>query len=256
MARFNLSKWYLDCIADSGATSIFYAGSVSWGEVQLRYSSLTDCEDGQVSVRSSIRNRLMPEINGTSVSWHAQELGIDAAWEADSAPLRETIFSSDQGSVDWHCLMPRARTRFRERFGLGYVEQLTMSLPPWQLPIEKLHWGRFTSASDWAVWIDWRGKFSRRVVYLNGEVIATPLLEDGCISFDDGTQLTMDRSLLIRDAPLGTGALSKIPGIRRVFPVRLLDIREKKWRSRAYLVRTGKPGIAGWAIHECVSWPE
>jgi hypothetical protein len=253
MPAFNLSKWYLDCVTDSGETSILYVGSAGWGMAQLHYSSLLESKSGHMTVRSSICNPRMPEIKGASISWRGHD--IDATWNADSTAIRNTIFSCERGAVEWHCLMPRARVQFGRRFGFGYVEQLTMSIPPWALPIENLRWGRFTSASDWIVWIDWEGEFSRRIVYLNGEEVATSVLQDGRLSFDGGTLLTMDQALVIRDAPLDTGALSGIPVFKKMFPARLRKISECKWRSRALLERPGRSSVEGWAIHESVSWP-
>jgi len=255
MAAFHLSKWYLDFISDSGEASILYLGSLRWGMLRLHYSSMLECLSGHVTVRTSLSKPRTPEVNGSSISWRAKALGVDAVWKADSEPIQCTIFSCDKGSVEWHCFMPRARAQIGERFGFGYVEQLTMSIPPWELPMENLRWGRFTSASDWIVWIDWRGEFSRRIAYWNGEAVAPPVLEDDCINFGGGALLTMDKALVIRDAPLGAGALRRIPGINRMFPVRLLQISERKWRSRARLVRSGRPTVEGWAIHENVSWP-
>jgi len=252
MSAFHLSKWYLDCVTDSGEASILYVGSVSWGMARLRHSSLLECKPGYPTARSSIRRPTIPEVKGSSILWRAPEM--DPVWNADSTPIRNTIFTCDRGSVEWHCLMPRARVQFGQRSGFGYVEHLTMSIPPWELPIKNLRWGRFTSASDWIVWIDWQGEFSRRIVYLNGQLVAASVLEDGRVSFDEGT-LTMDQALVIRDAPLRSGALSEIPLMRKIFPSRLLEISERKWRSRALLERPGKTSVEGWAIHESVSWP-
>ena len=58
-----------------------------------------------------------------------------------------------------------------------------------------------------------------------------------------------DREAL-REGPLIETALSIIPNVRKLFPARILGLREAKWRSRAAL------GAAeGWAIHEVVEWP-
>ena len=150
--------------------------------------------------------------------------------------------------------MPLARAKARERSGLGYVEFLEMTIPPWELPIRTLRWGRFTSSSDWVTWIDWQGDSSRRIVYMNGEMIPCSKIEDDRLEADDGTRLLMDRSLVLRDGPLGTTALSAVSGIRRMFPARLLQMAECRWRSRSRLERKGKTPVEGWAIHEKVSW--
>ncbi|MBZ5583885.1 MAG: hypothetical protein LAQ30_17075 [Acidobacteriia bacterium] len=92
-------------------------------------------------------------------------------------------------------------------------------------------------------------------VYRNGREVRASSIEDDGIELDDGARLILDRSLVLRQGPLGSTALSAIPGIRETVPLRLLQVDECKWRSRARLERTGEPPVEGWAIHERVEWP-
>jgi hypothetical protein len=188
--------------------------------------------------------------------WQSRALKIDGEWRAQSEQIHETVFASEEGCIDWHCLMPRAEARINSRVGLGYAELLTMTIAPWKLPIRTLRWGRFVTPSDWIVWIDWLGRFARRIVYRNGQLVPTYLLEDGAIQFSDGSRLTMDRSLVLREGRLGTTALSVIPRGRGTLPSRLFQINELKWRSRGNFACPGVPTVEGWAIHERVEWPE
>lgn len=181
---------------------------------------------------------------------------MDGEWQADSAEIRETVYASGAGSIEWRCFMPRAAVRINKRFGLGYAEHLNITIAPWKLPIRTLRWGRFATLSDWIVWIDWVGDFTRRVVYWNGEIAPASVLDDGQIEFLDGARLAMDRSLVLRQGPLGGTALSIIPGVRDTFPARLLEVNECKWRSRARLERPGRSTVEGWTIHERVEWPK
>lgn len=256
MAAFALSKWYLDCITGSGDASIAYAGTVSWGPVRLHYSSLLESTAGVVSARHSLRPQNEPSIDHCSLRWQSDALKIDGEWRADSLEINETVFASDAGSVEWHCLMPRAQARIHNRAGFGYAEHLNITIAPWKLPIQILRWGRFATSSDWIVWIDWLGDFTRRIVYWNGQVAPTSLLEDGQIEFRDGARLTLDRSLVLREGQLGATALSVVPGIRDTFPARLLQMNECKWRSRGRFERPGVSTVEGWAIHERVEWPK
>lgn len=255
MAAFRLSKWYLDCVSDSGEATILYAGAVRWGSFSLNYSSVLESAAGAVTTRRSLRAAEEPTVAGSSLHWRSESLHVEGVWSADSTPLRAVVFSSGAGIVEWHCLMPRARARIGAHQGLGYAEHLTMTVTPWNLPLRTLRWGRFLSESEWAVWIDWRGEFTRTLVYRNGREAATSLIDDARIAFDDGWRLILDRSLVIRDGPLGSTALSGIPGIRTLAAGRLLRATESKWRSRARLEREGKPPVEGWAIHEVVQWP-
>jgi hypothetical protein len=256
MAAFKLSKWYLDCVTDLGDASIAYTGMASWGPVRLHYSSLLESTAGAVTTKHSLRPQAEPKIDRCSLRWRSRALKTDGEWRADSPEMRETIFASGAGSVEWHCLMPRAQARLHDRLGFGYAEHLNMTIAPWKLPIRTLRWGRFATASDWIVWIDWLGDFTRRIVYRNGLPAPTAVLEDGQIEFRDGARLAMDRSLVLREGPLGATALSVIPGVRDTFPARLLRVNECKWRSRGRFERPGASPVEGWAIHERVDWPK
>jgi len=130
MTAFGLSKWYLDCITDSGETLIGYSGAVEWGAVRLHYSSVLEADARDIAVRHTLREQDEPGAKGDSIVWRSDALQVDGLWRSDSSALRETIFSCEQGSVEWHCLMPRARARCRDRSGLGYVERLLVTIPP------------------------------------------------------------------------------------------------------------------------------
>jgi hypothetical protein len=256
MAAFELSKWYLDCVTDSGNVSIAYVGDLHWGPVHLHYSSLLRSEGNVVTQHNSLRKPSMPAPNGNSISWNSDHFNFFAVWQADSREVRETVFTSEEGSVEWCSLMPRAKVRAKNDSGLGYVEHLTMTIAPWKIPIENLRWGRFGSPSDWIVWIDWHGDSSKRILYRNGKAAISSTLDDQQITFDDGSRLTMDRSLTLRNGPLGATALSSIPGVSKTFPARLLEVNECKWRSRARFEYPGRSPVEGWAIHEIVNWPK
>ncbi len=257
MSTFKLSKWYLDSISDAGETTIAYTGSAQWGKVRLHYSSVLETTGTRVLQRTSLRRHAEPERSGPLLAWGSKILGVDGSWKTSAQAVRAEVYRSPSGSIDWNCVMPMAQTRIHTRLGLGYAEHLTMTIPPWKLPIRVLRWGRFISESVWVTWIDWLGhEFSNRIVFLNGERIHHSEIADDGLELSGRTRLLLDRSLVLRDGPLGTTALSVIPGIGNMFPSRLLAVTECKWRSRARLERDGESPVHGWAIHEKVSWPE
>jgi hypothetical protein len=256
MAPFKLSKWYFDCVTDAGDAAIVYTGDVQWRKLRLHYSSVLETGDGGVVQRHSLRRQVSPEISGAKISWSSKPLKVDGVWEALSSAIVATIYRSSEGSIEWNCLMPLARARVGDRCGLGYAERLTMTILPWKLPIHTLRWGHFTSASDWLTWIDWRGEYSQRIVYMNGKALQCPTVEDERIEAGDEMCLSMDRSLVLRDGRLGETALSGVPGIREMFPSRLVEMVECKWCSRSRLERKGGATVEGWTIHEKVSWPQ
>jgi len=256
MSSFKLSKWYFDCVTDLGDLIIVYTGLAQWRKFRLHYSSTLETAKEAIVERRSLRPQSSPEISGPRICWRSKALKVDGAWEALSCAVSETIYRSSEGSIEWNCLMPMAHARIGDRRGLGYAEHLTMTIPPWKLPIDTLRWGRFTSSSAWLTWIDWQGRYSRRIVYMNGEALECPMIGDERIEASDGMRLSMDRSLLLRDGLLGKTALSRMPSIGKLFPSRLTEMAERKWRSWARLERNGRPTVEGWAIHEKVSWPQ
>jgi len=255
MADFGLSKWYLDCVTDAGEVYVLYSAALRWGSFCLNYSSILEAAGGAVSERHSLRALPEPRLTGESLVWRPKPLRVDGEWKADSAGLRSTIFSSDAGAVEWHCLMPRAHARIGLRKGWGYAERLVMNIVPWNLPLRTLRWGRFLCGRESVVWIDWCGEFARTLVYRNGQPVGALSVEDTQIALADGSRLTMDRSLVIREGPLGLAPFCKVPGIRDSLPARLLGVVECKWRSKARLLDSEGQTSDGWAIHEKVEWP-
>ncbi len=250
-----MSKWYLDCVTDSGDVSVAYSGTVEWGPLHLNYCSLLQSAGPEIAVRHTLRKQRQPAVEGGSVLWNSKSLGVDALWQGGSHRLAARIYSNEEGFVDWECVKPCAKARFGSRAGLGYAERLTMTIPPWKIPIDALLWGRFTSESDSIVWIDWQRKSPQRVVYLNGELTPTSILEPWRVEFDNGALLTMKDPLVLRDGQLGTNALAAIPGIKSTFPARLLQVNECKWRSTGFFRWPNGKVVEGWVIHEKVTWP-
>jgi len=253
---FHLTKWYLDCVNEAGDVFIGYVGHLEWGFLNLHYSSVLSTEKSQITQRNSLRERSLPLLDCSSICWNSAEFGVTGMWQPCGSEVRETVFEDSSGSVQWHCLMPRARVQIGNETGLGYAEHLTMTIAPWKIPIDRLQWGRFCNESDSIVWIDWRGEYSKRIVYVNGAPAAASAIDDRQIAFEDGSRLTMDHSLTLREGPLGSTALSSIPGVANTLPARLLQVNECKWRSRARFERPEHPAVEGWAIHEIVQWPK
>ena len=258
MSGFHLSKWYLDCVTDAGDAPDCLLGRRLLGKAEpplLQRAGEHGGADVKAQQSATPTARARGEWRLPTSHWRAKALHVDAEWQADAGELRATLLDDERGSIQWHCLMPRARARFGLRSGLGYAERLVLTIPPWKLPIETLRWGRFSSPSDWIVWIDWQGEHPQTIVYRNGARVAVDELGDEQIRFCGRTLLAMDRSLTIREGPLGTTALAAIPLIGKTFPARLLRVTESKWRSRARLEFPNRPAVEGFAIHERVSWP-
>ncbi len=129
-----------------------------------------------------------------------------------------------------------------------------MTIPPWQLPFDELRWGRFLSAEDALVWIDWRGAHSLNLTFHNGDCVEHAALTDDELVAGE-LSLALDRGTVLREGALVETALNTIPGIQKLFPFRILRVHERKWLSRGVLRKPGAEPSAGWAIHEVVRWP-
>lgn len=252
---FELLKWYADCVSTGGDALIVYSGQLRYKQFAVSYESTLAEQRVKHSLRrSSITAGL------DCVSWVSRGLGLCGEWRGCSPEIRETVFQSDHGSVEWECLIPNGvavieRTQRPALRGIGYLERLRLTIPPWRLPIHRLRWGRFLSERNTLIWIDWEGDFRTRIVYSNGSrVHATSVSSDELI-LEGGSRLAMDRGLVLREGKLGDTVLHSIPGLVRVAPPHIFLMDECKWRSRATLESPGCPSDRGWCIHEEVTWP-
>lgn len=226
-----MRKWYLDCVTRQGEPVVLYHAQVRWGALALRYASV-------LGGATSLRHTPEPRVEGDTVTFRAPRLGIDGTWRA-LAPAHEERLSD---GVEWWCVQPRAKVSLRlgdrALSGLGYVETLTLTRPPWRLPFDELRWGRFCAADRGAVWIEWRG----------AHPLDLALIDGAPAGFAPG-RLGLHDHRVLRSGRIGETALAMVPRLERL-PGRILGLSETKWLSRGALA-----GSEGWAIHEVVRWP-
>jgi hypothetical protein len=164
--RFRLTKWYLDCVSEEGDAAIIYAAALQWRDLRLQYASLLCRQSGEVKSRATLRSCLPSANSDGEIKVDAPALDIQGTWTALDPPLQQTLLQSPQGDVHWDCRQPKSRARVNvcghEVEGLGYAECLTMTIPPWRLPMRQLQWGRFISPTDAIIWIDWMGTHTGR----------------------------------------------------------------------------------------------
>lgn len=254
----------MDCVSDTGDVFIGYAALLQWKAFTLKYSSVLEKQKDQpTEVRTSLVRFAAPQITGSLISWSSESLGVTGTWQSLScAPVERTLFESEAGDIKWRCLQPRAAADIylgkerRRLHGLGYAEHIAITVPPWQLPIEELRWGRFLSETGSLVWIDWRGPHPLRLVLRNGVEAQSTQVTDDEIVFNDTRQiLRLEEKQVLREGALINTAFSVIPGIGKILPLRSLNTYECKWRSRVFLEDPASPEVSeGWAIHEIVRW--
>ena len=248
---FSLRKWYLDCVAEDGEVLIAYQAELRWGRLSLRYASVLQLD----GARSTLRDCPAPRLSGERISWEAPALHLSGTWDA-LAPAAEVELIP---GVRWRCLQPRSRVELRvggrPLRGLGYAEELELTIPPWRLPIDELRWGRFAGESHGAVWIEWRGPHPLSLTLIDGvRAEAIRIAEDGIRAGSAELRLTEPR--VLRSGRIGETALSIIPDLSKLFPGRIVGLEETKWRARGTLEVPSAEAEQGWAIHEVVRWPK
>jgi hypothetical protein len=198
---FLLTKWYLDCVTELGDTAIIYCADVRWRRIHALVSSILVVRDESVHSRTSIAGGQMPTVDGDIVTVDIRKLGVAGEWRSAANPVQRSILEDPSGSVYWNCIQPRSEVALsiqgRELRGLGYAECLTLTLPPWQLPMRHLRWGRYVSAHDALAWVDWRGPYSTRFAFHNGQECRPESVSESGIEVADG-KLTMADSLPLR----------------------------------------------------------
>lgn len=252
-----MNKWYLDGISDTGETFIGYSADLSWKSLGLSYASCLEFDGRHTPVTTTdLFSKYPPKQQQNGITWSSNGLECSGDWYeplAEALPP-QTLYQDEQGAVVWHCLQPLSMMNLQSSSlnftGLGYVEQLELTILPWHLPMRELHWGRFLSSDAYLVWIEWRGIQPLTLIYLNGTALEDATMTDFGV-FWNGGGLYLHDQIVLREGPLVKTALADIPGIRSLFPQQILYTNERKWRSRGTLSYDGTMHT-GWVIHEVV----
>lgn len=244
-----VTKWYVDCVGESGDVAIAYWLRLRWRLAALTFVSSLLFHDGKLVTRSRLTRELAPHVDGDGLSWRTD--GLDVQMRRRAPAVSSSLLPD---VVEWRCELPMADGHIRVGDttvrGRGYAEVLSIATAPWKLPIEELRWGRFTGERSSVVWIDWRGAHPLTFAAHDGRRAEMATVDDGRVSFDGRSLLLNDRQIL-RDAPLRE-TLDGVPLLSRVLPRRLTATQECKWRSRGTLQGEGSEADHGWCIHEVV----
>jgi hypothetical protein len=258
---FHLSKWYLDCVDADGTVFIGYSARLQLGPLPLYYSSSLLEGNGKALERRSYRRVEDPVTDDRrNVRWRLDRLGIGGDWNPLSVPVERVLYSGSEGTVLWRCHAPRAQASVTSGGGvtiegLGYVEQLVLTAPPWKLPVRSLRWGRFLSPNHELIWICWEGDHALQVVTYDQLVLPRAALhEDGvdmpCV--DQQLEWCETREILRRPV-LGSAwplrVMARVAGGKSGF-----DLLEERWLSRGTLTGRGIDPESGWVLHERVTW--
>jgi hypothetical protein len=255
--RFRLSKWYLDCVTESGEAMIAYWAELGWRRIAARYASVMLLADGTVCERHTLRPGPEPRFADGVLEWSCRVLDAGGRWTGDTCESgARVLHRSDQGTLEWSCLQPLAHStvQLRERRleGTGYTERIALSVAPWELPIDELRWGRAHFGGRSVVWIDWRGAEPLRLVLCDGREVEPVQVTDDLVSTHRATVRFSDRRVL-REGPVAGSSVGSVPGVRQALSRAGLLIQEQKWLSSATLEEGGVT-TPGSAIHEVVRW--
>jgi hypothetical protein len=251
----------MDCIDSTGNVFIGYSAGLNWKQIHLDYSSiLYNDPNGTVKEKTSIKKSPPPTCDKNKFTWATSRLNVKGNWQSIDPPLKKEIFDSETGLLDWQCFQPKAKSQVwlpsgSTLEGLGYTERVTMTIKPWELPIDELRWGRFLSEEDTIVWIYYKGSENMNLLYYQGNPVADSEITDTYINLKNGDyRLNFSDTIVLRDGYLISTVLSNIPGVRSLFPKAILNIHECKWRSKGVLLKPNNQVSIGWVIHEVVKW--
>ena len=255
-APITLEKLYFDCVDAQGNAWIGYGLKLQWLWMTLHaHQSLTHLdgvlETHWARTKAASAIQLTPE----GLDYACPLFEVQAQPWA-TPPLLETLYARRRKSIVWHCLYPHAalvvkRDKNPMLAGQGYVERLTMTLPPWQLPIQTLHWGRFVAQEHSLVWIRWQQQAeTTHWVFFNGKKIAKCSFSLSQLHLQE-ENIFLDiqaHKTLVKGRPLDQLG-GKLGPIHRLLPQKLRQWTEVKWLAKGTL-RVPQQTVTGWVIHE------
>jgi len=262
MQTFSLTKWYLDCVDAEGRVAIVYWSALAWRGAEISWHSLAVYQPGAAPLERSSTKAVPPPTNADgALTWHTAPLKCRLTCHSRVPVFAQRLLDCDEGLVDWRCesahgdVIVECDDHETVR-GKGYAECLSMTLPPWRLPIDELRWGRWIAADGdrSVVWIDWRGSHPLTAIFVDGQIQPAASVGDDRIESGDAVLALTDRHTIYSRSLSDT--LGKLrPMLAPVLPHSWLAVEDRKWRSRGTLRVAGRPDETGWVIHETVRWP-
>ncbi|CAF4971493.1 unnamed protein product, partial [Rotaria socialis] len=253
--NFHLYKWYADIVDEkTGDVTIVYLGELEWNFLKLSFTNILQfLQKSHLISQATFSNYSLPVLENKS--FHIDSSQLSGQWESKSESIIEKLFESNDGYILWECFMPSASGQIKIdetiRKGLGYVERLTLTLKPWQLPISILRWGRFLSENQHIVWIRWDGEQKRCLIFHNGTKSVDGIINDDIIEFGR-YRLMLSEKYTLRNGPLIKTVFDKFSWIKNTFPSGVLNMKECKWQTWSELYENDRSIAIGWSIHENV----
>lgn len=253
----NVEKFYLDVVCADGSGCIGYATRIAGVGLSLSPAALLmwDADASQPAAQARTLRGRFPRLENGAWQWHCPALAVAGSWRALAAPVPQDLWTDARGGVFWENFAPRAEVTLRvgaRRFqGWGYAERLRLTIPPWHLPIDSLHWGRFVSAETSVIWIAWEHETERNWLWHDGRACELHSVSPDVVVWREG-RIEFESRRVLRSGRLDETAFRRWPHVAGLLPARLRAFEETKWCSRAVLRAGDGSPVAGWAIHEYV----
>lgn len=257
---FRLHKWYLDVVTDQGDALIAYAARLRWRQLRLGYAAVLHSPPSAPAREISHFGRIgRPKLEDDVLVWDQASLHLRGRWHRSSPAVRRTLLRTSDGAIRWTCHQPSARATVEcegwALNGVGYVERLSLTIPPWKLPFRHLRWGRHASDRHAVVWINWSGRDNRQFTWLDGvEQLDARPDGSGVCGLADGVELQVRCLRDICRRPALARLSDQLPvGIQRLLTP-LHGMREHKQLARSAIIRNGTLADRGWTVLEEVAW--
>lgn len=250
-----VEKWYLDCVTPDGAGLIGYAVRIGWGPFAVKCAETLQWTDiAQFPQQRIALGGPLPVAGAERIVWRCPALRASGTWVPLAPGLGAMVLHEDAtGRIEWNCLCPAAQVQAfaadRPCEGLGYAEQLILTVPAGALPFHELRWGRFVGAGVNCVWIRWRQPAERCWCFHNGAPVGAEMRDDGQLVWP-GHRLELEPGSTLRHGRLADTAFAHAKWLQRFLPSRVAGIQETKWCSRGVLTDQAGRRHEGWAIHE------
>jgi hypothetical protein len=228
-------------------------------ERHITWHALTEYDvDGTTRRTSSLVGTPPPGRCDGRIVWSSQALGLSWTMEPADIPSERCLLESAHGAVDWRIETMAAAMRLERAgttpfHGVGYAECLTLTVPPWRLPIDVVDWGHWMSTdhSRSFTWLRWRGEHPLTLVLADGHP-ATPAAVDGTVISTAAASLDISPVRRLEQRQLRE-IIAPIPLLTHVVPSSVLGLEETKWVGRG--VRRDIDGTShrGWAVFETVT---
>lgn len=287
-----MTKWYLDAIADDGATGGYFyfieakIAGFPYGEVSAHLFSGTDAVVHRTWHRKPDRpapdervafgaSRLRRDSDSIRMTLSHNDFEADLRYGNPGVPFvpagGSVLAGKRGGTVRWQvpgmsCTVSGTlriadeTSRFR---GRGYIDVVEVTIPPWRLPIAELAWGRAHCGPYAAVYdrIAMRDGIRHDILHVrNG---ADPVLETTAFTLEEGTDSTilradgMEMSLMqlrtLEENSVLTPERTR-PAFLRVTLARMTGNPSERKRFSAAHLRIGGTAEDGFAVHETVRW--